>query len=465
MKSKEKIFIFLTLSILTFLNTYTVLEVLAISQPKYLTHLEITPTLITVAGDKLVVYDPAGGSLLFISKEGKLLRSLEAPRNLIDIAASSDKIFFISSTNNKLYVYSLLEGNVKEIELPGLPSDLDSSYKYLSVSLPDNGLIIVFDVANLNELSKTWIDVDYGVGKISIDNNFVYAVKSDGHTLAKIDLEKNRINYLKLDEKIRALKAFNSRVLVATSDDMLYRVSENLKIEKKWSLEKASTTDIGLHMLPNGRIIYVARSRWVIGEIEGDNIDEVRTDGRIFGDVLDVDRIWFTEINTRKIGFVWLSRPPIVQSMVVEPRGGGLFTVSAKITDPDKEPLKVILIVTIKSKIPYLPGDNKTYNMEHILDKDLYVAEFQLKTGDEAEAYVVAIDPVNNTVVGQKIPIKYIEEETKTISLASPPTTPSHLIELSDLYMVASSLLLLIPIIGALLITKIRKKPKKKTKK
>ncbi|MEM3620786.1 MAG: hypothetical protein QXO45_06600, partial [Nitrososphaerota archaeon] len=138
---------------------------------------------------------------------------------------------------------------------------------------------------------------------------------------------------------------------------------------------------------------------------------------------------------------------------------------SAKIIDPDKEDIKALLIVTIKSKIPYLPGDNKTYDMEYLLDRDLYVSGFQLKAGDEAEVYVVAIDPVNNIGTSQRIPIKYVEEETKTVTLVSPTTASPRPIELTDLYMVASSLLLLIPIIAALLIMKTKRKPKKKTRK
>ncbi|MEM2016009.1 MAG: hypothetical protein QW718_00510 [Nitrososphaerota archaeon] len=465
MKDKEKISLFLAMFILSLFILSSILEVSAISHPKYLTNLEITPTYMTVAGDRVIVYDPAGGNLLFISKEGRLVRSLQAPKNIMDITSSGDKIFLISSADTVLYVYGVQGEYVKEIELPGPPNDFDVSSRFLSVSLPDNDLIIVFDVASLNESSRIWVDVDHGISKISVDNNFVYAVRSDGFTLVRIDLERDRIDYLKLDEKIVALKASNSRVLVATSDDTLYMVAEDFKIKKKWSLEKASTIDIGLHMLSDGRIVYVARSRWVIGEIEEDNVNEVRTEGRIFSDVLDVDRVWFTEVNTRRIGWVWLSRPPIVQSITVEPQGGGSFTVSAKIIDPDKEDIKALLIVTIKSKIPYLPGDNKTYDMEYLLDRNLYVSGFQLKAGDEAEVYVVAIDPVNNIGTSQRIPIKYVEEETKTVTLVSPTTASPRPIELTDLYMVASSLLLLIPIIAALLIMKTKRKPKKKTRK
>ncbi|MCL7401214.1 MAG: hypothetical protein LZ168_00270 [Thaumarchaeota archaeon] len=464
MGGKERI-LPLMACILTLSLTYSILEVSAISQPNYLTHPEFTPSLITIVDDKLVVYDPVESSLIFISKVDGSMKVLKAPKEVFDIAVSNQKIFMATSTRSKLYVYNISGGDIEEIELPGLPGDLDSSSKYISVSLPDKSLVIVFDAVSLNELLRIEINVDHGLGKISLDDGFLYVVQSDGYTLAKIDLGKNEKHYLRIDERILALKAFNNNLLLASTDDRLYRVSGNLKIERRWSLERGSTIDIGLYMLSDGRIIYVARARWAIGEIDGDSISEVRVGGRIFGDVLDKDRIWFTEINTRKIGWVWLSRPPIVKSIVIEPEGGGLFKASAKIYDPDNEPIRATLIVTVKSKIPHLIADNRTYDMNYIVDRDIYVSEFQLKPGEEAEVYVVAIDQVNNIGVSEKIPTQYREEEAKTASISSPPTASPPPIELTDLYLIASSLLLLIPIIAAVIIMKTKKKPRKKPRK
>jgi len=465
---KERIPLLLAVCVFTLSLTYSISEISAISQPNYLTHPEFTPALITVVDDKLIVYDPVESSLIFISKVDGSMKVLKAPRNVFEISASNQKIFMVTSTSSKLYVYNLLgedREDINEIELPGFPDDLDTSSRYVSVSLPDKSLIIIFDTKSLNELLRIEIDVDRGLGKISLDDGFLYVVQSDGYTLAKIDLTKIEKHYLKIDERILALKAFNNNLLLASTEDRLYRVSGNLKIERKWSLQRGSTIDIGLYMLSDERIIYVARARWAVGEIDGDSISEVRVGGRILGDVLDKDRIWFTEINTRKIGWVWLSRPPIVKSIVIEPQGGGLFKASAKIYDPDNEPIRATLIVIVKSKIPHLITDNRTYDMNYIVDRDIYVSEFQLKSGEEAEVYVVAIDQVNNISVSEKVLTQYREEETKTVTLPSPLTASPPPIELTDLYLIASSLLLLIPIIAAVIIMKTKKKPRKKLRK
>lgn len=454
-----------TLFLIILLYAFYVLDVSAISNPNYLTHPELTPTLITLTDNRLAVYDPAESKLLFISKEGSgTIREFKLSQEVVDLTSLNDKILMISSVTSKLYVYSLSRENIEEIELIGIPSDLDVSPNYVAVSIPDERMIIILDPANLKEISRIQVDVDRGLGKISIDRNLLYVVLADGYTVEKIDLKSNEKQSIKIDERIQRLKAYNGKVLIASSEDKLYLISEALKIEKTWSLERGSTVDIGLYILSDGRIIYVARARWVIGEIEGDKINEVRVGGRIFSEVLDVDRLWFTEINTRKIGWVWFSRPPIIESLVIEPKEAGSFKASAKIVDPDNEPIRATLIVTVKSKIPYLPGENRTYNMDHLPGQDLYISEFSLKSGEEAEVYVVAFDPVNNIGVSEKIPIQYKEEETKTMITTSPqPVTPPP-IELSDIYLTASSLLLLIPIIAAIIIMKTKRKTRKKRK-
>lgn len=457
----------LSISILFLILFYTLypLDISAISQPHYLAHQELTPTLITLIDDKLLVYDPFESKLLFLSKDGNgIIREFKVLREVVDIAALDDKVLMVTSASSKLYAYNLNGESLEGIELPGLPGDLDLSPKYLAVSIPDDRLIIILDRKSLKELIRMEVEVDRGSGKISIDDDLLYAVLADGYTIVKIDLRNNEKHSMKIDERIQTLKSSNGRVLIASSEDKLYLVSETMKVEKVWSLERGSTVDIGAYMLSDGRIIYVARSRWVIGEIERDEVNEVRVGGRIFSEALDVDRIWFTEINTRKIGWVWFSRPPIVESLVVEPQGSGSFRASAKVIDPDNEPVKTTLIVTVKSKLPYLPGDNRTYHMDYLPGSGLYISEFSLKSGEEAEVYVVASDPADNIGVSEKIPVQYREEETRTIAAASTPSPTPPPLELTDLYLIASSLLLLIPIIAAVIIMRAKRNMRKKRK-
>ncbi|MEM4544741.1 MAG: hypothetical protein QXE61_06615, partial [Nitrososphaerota archaeon] len=87
-------------------------------------------------------------------------------------------------------------------------------------------------------------------------------------------------------------------------------------------------------------------------------------------------------------------------------------------------------------------------------------ASFNLKSNEEVEVNVVAYDLAENMGVSEKIPLVYKEEKTKTANVTKTEEQPA--IELTDIYMIASSLLLLIPIIIAILAIRIRRKTKKK---
>ncbi|MEN2975409.1 MAG: hypothetical protein ABDH32_07555 [Candidatus Caldarchaeales archaeon] len=448
------------LLVITEIFTLINLESYAISQPNYLVHPDLNPGLLSIIGDELVVHDPVEGNIMFLDKRTGLAKTVDAPVDVVDMIAYNERIFMITSTG-ELTIYGLAEGLIGWIDLGGQPNDIEYSKDHILVTIPDNDLVILFDPLTLQEESRIEADVGYGIGKISVCNDILWIISSDGYTITRINLKSGDKESLKMDVKIQTLKCFSEGLIVASNEDKIYRISNGMGIEKIWNLERGSSIDVNLHILPDGRIIYVSRSRWTIGEIDGESINEVKVNGRIFGDSLDLDRIWFTEINTRKIGWLWLSRPPVVRSLIIEPKGDGLFEASAKITDPENEPLTAFLIVIVKSNIPYLSGDNRTYPMRYLADEDSFTSLFQLKSGEEAEAYVVAYDNVNNKAVSEKIPLKYIEEEEKTLTYTKTEIQPPQ-IESTDLYLLASSLLLLIPIIAAVIVFKGRKKTRRK---
>ena len=161
--------------------------------------------------------------------------------------------------------------------------------------------------------------------RLSIADGNLWAIKESGKTLVKIDLESGRRSSLKLEESIVAVKAFKDGALIATSEDKILEISNDLKIRKSWSLEKGSATGIQIYRLEDGRIIYVSPSRWVIGEIDGDRINEVKTGARIGGSALAGDRILFTEPTKMRIGYAPLSRPPKITDFKIE-KIKGIYT-------------------------------------------------------------------------------------------------------------------------------------------
>lgn len=449
------------LMLLVVLGVFWIGSVYAISQPRYLEHIHIRPSLITVYGEDLVVYDLSVREFVSVYISSGLVKSLGVSIEPVEVAVAGDRIFFISHTLSKLYMYS--QGKLVEIELADIPNDIEVYGRLLAASLPGLDIIEIYDTETLEKKYFIEVDVAYGLGKISIYGRNLWAISSDGYTLIKIDLESNARSSMKLNERIIVVRAFKEGVVVATERDKIQKISSSMITGKTWQLKNGSTVDIGLHVIEDGRrIIYTARSRWVIGEIEED-VYEVYVNGRIYGDVLGSDRLWFTDTTNMRIGWVWLSRPPRITGFEVQPSGEGLFKAVARVSDPDNDLKNVTLIVTVKSKIPGLPGDEKQYSMNKLGEENLYVASFNLKSGEEVEVSVVAYDLAENTDVSEKIPLSYKEEKTKTVNVTR--TGERLTVELTDIYMIASSLILLIPIIIAIIAIRLRRKTRRKREK
>ncbi|MEM4466549.1 MAG: hypothetical protein QXH49_03715 [Nitrososphaerota archaeon] len=455
---RETLIFTVALMLIVILSVFCVGSVYAISQPRYLEYIHLKPSLITIYKGDLIVYDLSVRDFVSVDISSGLVKSLGISIEPVKVAVSEDRMFFISHMSSKLYMY--FHGKLIEIGLASNPNDIEVYDGLLAVSLPDLDVIEIYDVETLEKKYFFEVDLAYGLGKISIYGRNFWAVSSDGYTLIKIDLESGARSSIKLDERVMVIKAFKEGVIVATEKDKIQKISSNMIIEKKWQLRNGSTIDIGLYVIEDGRrIIYTARSRWVIGEIE-EEVYEVYVNGRIFGDVLSSDRLWFIDTTNMRIGWVWLSRPPRITEFEIKPAGEGSFKALARVFDPDNDLKNVTLIVTVKSKIPGLPGDERYYPMDKLGEENLYVASFNLKSNEEVEVNVVAYDLAENMGVSEKIPLVYKEEKTKTANVTKTEEQPA--IELTDIYMIASSLLLLIPIIIAILAIRIRRKTKKK---
>ncbi|MEM0329525.1 MAG: hypothetical protein QXW02_04000, partial [Nitrososphaerota archaeon] len=309
------------------------------------------------------------------------------------------------------------------------------------------------DPANIEIARIIELDVASGREKISEANGILWAVSGDGRSIVRIDLGSGARSSLEIGESIAAIKAFRGGALAATSEDRIIEISEDLKIRRSWSLERGSSIEIQLYRLDDGRIIYVSPSRWIIGEIEGDRITEVRAEARIGGSTLAGDKIWFTEPSKGRIGYAPLSRPPKITAFKVEKAGGEVFRAYLEASDPDGEPLKAYLI----AYYPDLIGarQNRTYEMNQ--EDGRYALEFTVDQGMRAEVYAAVVDPYGNLARSEKVMIEAERVETET-SWQTTRTSQTHAVTPADIYALASSLLLFIPIIIAIIYLKGRRK-------
>jgi len=447
-----------------------------ISSPNYLTNIpgKITPGEIKTYGKRLVIHSPAAGELIILNPETGETKEITAPRYLKDLAIKDDLAAVLPlGGENKVIIYNLKTGEKREeVRLPGEPEDLTSSKEFFWIAIPRESLIYGYNPSTREE-RQVRAGVEYGEGVIACSSENLWILLTGRKSLLKVDLRTGEKRSIEMGEEVVALQAYSNGVIIATESGKIMKIKDNLRIEKTWKLERGVSVET-LYYLSDGRILYVSPSRWIIGEIDGEQITERKVNGRIGASDIAGDRIWFTETNTGRIGWLWFSRPPKIEKITVEPILGRRFKAQVQASDPDKDLKEVVLVVLIEAGLPGIPPQNYTYTMEPKGNGEYYL-EFEVKAKKEAQVYAVAIDDAMNIGRSERITIKPKIEEKTTIITTSTPTTqttqrtgPQFTLSLTDLYFLGSSLLLLLPLAAAIIFYRKRgrkKVAKKKRKK
>jgi len=417
---------------------------------------QMIPNLITVHGGQLIVQDLSEKAIQLISLETWEVKSLKIGRELSDLTILGDSLA-IAPRDLPLLIYDLKAGEQRELEVPGRIDDLEAGGKLIWASIPLQDLIIGVNPASLEIEKRIKLDIASGRGKLSIAGGSLWAIEEAGNKVVRIDLESGSRSSLKLEEHATAIKAFEDGALIATSGDKLLEVSKDLKIRRSWSLEKGSAVEAQVYRLKDGRIIYVSPSRWVIGEVDGEKITEVKTEARIGGSALAEDRVWFTEPTKMRIGYVPLSRPPRIIEFKVEKISGNHFKAITRVEDPDGDLSKVRLTVFYPELVG--PAQNRSYEMK--LEDGAYVKEFEVDYGRRAEIHASASDAYGNVARSETIKVRAEKVET-TLSQQTTRTSQQTAVTPSEVYALGSSLLLLIPILIAIAYLSLRRRRKRR---
>ncbi|MEM3897267.1 MAG: hypothetical protein QXO04_01450 [Nitrososphaerota archaeon] len=410
------------------------------------------PGLIAGYEGWLVVQDAAQRAIYLVSPETWEARLLVSGVDAGDMLVLGD-LLAIAPREGPLIIYDIKARGERRLETPGRIEDLEAGDGVIWASIPSLGLIVGINSSSFEVARTLSISACAGREKISASDNALWVINQDCRSITRIDLRSGSKSALELDEQAIVVKAISDEALIATSGNKILKISSNLRIQKTWSLGGDFMAEAQLYQLADGRIIYVAPSRWIIGEIEGDRITEFKTMASIGGSALAGDRIWFTEPSKGRIGYAPLSRSPKITAFKVEKAGGEVFRAYLEASDPDGEPLKAYLI----AYYPDLIGarQNRTYEMNQ--EDGRYALEFTVDQGMRAEVYAAVVDPYNNLARSEKVMIEAERVETET-SWQTTRTSQTHAVTPADIYALASSLLLFIPIIIAIIYLKGRRK-------
>jgi len=438
--------IILLLLLASTLTSISIRPVSPISQPRYLENIpRLSPDLIVYRSGHLYVHDPVKSVIAIIDLGTGEVREVESPGMLRRLAVSEDKMILLTP-DGRVLIKDLGGSRSMELELPAPASDLEVSGGVLWVSIPRLGLLRCYDLEGVRRVGEVRARIFPGLDKFSILGDVLWAILADHKTLMRYDLSSGHNSTKSFEDLLQAVEAFEGGALIATAGDVVMALDDGLGVLGSWRLEKGSATDIILHRLEDGRIIYVSPARWVIGEIEGEEVREVKAEGRIGGASPAEDRVWFTELEHGRIGWISYSRPPRVLEVRVERLGPRHYRGRVRVEDPDGDLQAVNLTIRHRSKLPGVPGKVVKVAMSRAED-GWWEAEFRLKPGEAVEVSAEALDEAGNKGLGEAVEAEAKEATAATTGKATTTVQADWLQQ--NLYLVASSLLLLIPILLA----------------
>jgi len=457
---KFKLIILLLLLTSTFSSIF-IQPVSSISQPRYLENVpKLSPDLIVYHSGHLYVHDVVKAVIAIIDLETGEIREINSPRMLKKFTVSENKIILLTF-DGKILIKDLERSRSMELKLLMPANDLEVSNRSLWISISAFNLLRCYDLESLERVKEVKVGVASGLDKFSIIGDVLWAILRDHKTLMRYDLSKGLNLTKKFEDYLQTVEVFDGGALIATAKDDVMVLDNDLKVMGVWKLKSGSSTGIILHRLADGRIIYVSPSRWVVGEIEGEEIREIKVEGRIGGASPAEDRIWFTETKHGKIGWISYSRPPKILEVKVEELELDHYRGRVRVEDPDGDLQGVNLTIRHRSQLPGVPGKVERIEMTKAED-DWWEAEFKLKPGEKVEVSAEALDEAGNKGLGEKVEVEAREMTTAT-TLKTTTSIEVNWIQ-QNLYLVASSLLLLIPILLAVAFFKAGGKRRKRKK-
>jgi len=333
----------------------------------------------------------------------------------------------------------------------GIASNDDGVYVYYRL----NGKVSQISLENGDEISSFSVEAAEGLDLFSASGSNICLVSSDLKGLLSI----RRGVQQKVDVQgfVTKIQALNDGCWVVLNDDKVLKIV-NGRIVQTTQLPRAtfvsSLTALG------DRLVYVSVSRRVIGIVDETGYRERNLIENPPGTVAVTGTrlIWFLDTASRRLGYVIDSRPPSLYDSSFKKLDNGVVEVRTKVSDPDGDVEEVKLIVVEHQGIYVL---NRAEVSMGVVDGFYFGLYRPSANITKAELFLNATDSAGNSV-SQKIgEVDYTKQTTPVIiTETTSPTVPA-----GTPFVIASELLLLIPLLVIVSFLLIGRRGRRKTRK
>ncbi len=442
----------------------------SLTEPIQLSYPPLTSTPSDMLIDKygyIWVTLPMENSVCRIDVSSESIRVVNLPTAATKILKAGDKLLAYQRGSEKAFLIdptTLKVATSLEMQKP-LENAWPSSNGFWAKFTGTYGL---FQIGEDGTIVKEYtVEVMDSEQALSEYGKIVWYVGSDGKSISRLDSSTGAPQTLKLEKFVYAILAASEKdAWIVTSDGSVSLVSIDSATPLKTFKPKSGIVGINkMYLIEHDRIVFVNAASGVVGEIDGEVINEQALGGDLptLADIFKKSKLYFIDVKKNILGFVIISNPPEIVSSTTKIRSESEILVEATIRDREadlKDGYPQIRIMQGSKEIAKIPmtliADNKyvgSISLSNINGKISIIIE-AMDWGDNIERSNVGTFDVSNG----RIVTPTATTQTTTTTAVATQTSPSA-IDVGQIMMLSVELVLLISLLAALFVI-IRKKPR-----
>jgi outer membrane protein assembly factor BamB len=401
--------------------------------------------------------DVSSGSIRIVNLPAAATKILKAGDKLVAYQRGSEKAFLIDPATLKIAASI-------EMQKP-LENAWPSPNGFWAKLTGTNGLFQVGeDGTIIKEYAAEVMDSELALSEYG---KVVWYVGSDGKSISRLDTLTGAPKTLKLEKFVYAiLAASENNAWIVTSDGSVSLISSDSSTPLKTFKPKSGIVGINkMYLIERDRIVFVNAASGVVGEIDGEVINEQSLGGDLptLADIFKKSKLYFIDVKKKILGLVIISNPPEIVSSSTKIRSESEILVEATIRDREadlRDGYPQIRIMQGNKEIARVPmtltADDKYVGLvplSNINGKISIIVE-AADWGDNVERSNVGTFDVNN---GRIVTTTATTQTTTTAAIAAQASPAT--IDIGQIMMLSLELVLLISLLAALFVI-IRKKPR-----
>jgi len=284
---------------------------------------------------------PSEKSVCRIDIASNSIRIINLPTAATKVLKTGDKIVAYQRGSEKIFIIdpsSLKVASSLELQKP-LENAWPSSHGFWVMLAGAYGL---FQIGEDGSIIKEYkLEVMDSEQSLSEYGKAVWYINSDGKSISRLDTSTGAAQSINLEKFVYAiLAATENEAWVITSDETISLVSINSATPLKTLKPNSGIVGISkMYLIDRDRIVFVNAASGVVGEIDGEVINEQSLGGDLptLTDMFKTSKLYYIDVKKSSLGFMVISNPPEIVDYSLKIRSEYELVVEATIKDREAD--------------------------------------------------------------------------------------------------------------------------------